>query len=80
MSIKFQCHKFCLLEVFRMSLRKCPKKPKYIVIFVDTMKCMKQLQDITSFVMNACYTHFGVRLGNQDKSWDLQRPKVAIIA
>ena len=52
-----------------MSSRKCLNNPNVFCYICGSYVIGKQRQDINSFVRNVYYAYFGIRLGDEDKSW-----------
>lgn len=52
-----------------MASRKCVNDTDIFCYICGNYTVVKQRQDITDFVKNAYYAYFGVRLGDQDKTW-----------
>lgn len=52
-----------------MSTRKCVNNPNVFCYICGKYTVLKQRTDITTFVKNAYYAYFKVKLGDQDKKW-----------
>ena len=52
-----------------MSTRKCLNNPNVFSYICGNYIIAKQKQDSNSFVRNVYYAYFGIRLGDEDKSW-----------
>ncbi|CAH1114823.1 unnamed protein product [Psylliodes chrysocephalus] len=52
-----------------MERRYCLNNPNNFCYICGSYVVVKQRQTITSFVKNVYHAYFGVKIGNQDKSW-----------
>jgi hypothetical protein len=52
-----------------MSSRGCVNSPNCFCYICGEFMIKKHQQNIMVFVRKVCYAYFGVKLGDQDKSW-----------